>query len=71
MDEPITATDANRYFSALIRDVQEGKSYIVTSHGRPVARIVPVNERDPLSAEEARKRLFERTARKPVVDVGA
>ncbi len=54
MDEPISATDANRYFSALIRGVQVGQSYVVTSHGRPVARIVPIDEPDPSWTESGR-----------------
>lgn len=44
MDKAITAADANRKFSQVLREVREGSSYIVTSHGRPVARISPVEE---------------------------
>ncbi len=42
--EEISATEANRSFSALLRAVGEGRSYIVTSHGRPVALISPPPE---------------------------
>ena len=38
----LPAADANREFSKLLRAVREGDSYTVTSHGKPVARIVPV-----------------------------
>ncbi len=41
MDKSISAADANRMFSRLLREVRNGKSYVVTSHGKPVARIVP------------------------------
>ncbi|MFZ4406581.1 MAG: type II toxin-antitoxin system Phd/YefM family antitoxin [Paracraurococcus sp.] len=41
MDQPISAAEANRSFSRLLREVREGQSFVVTSHGRPVARIVP------------------------------
>lgn len=43
MDEHVTAADANRSFSRILRGVQDGNSYVVTSHGRPVARIVPID----------------------------
>lgn len=42
MEKAISAADANRKFSQLLREVREGRSYVVTSHGRPVARIAPV-----------------------------
>lgn len=41
MDRKISAANANRQFSRLLREVREGASYTVTSHGHPVARIVP------------------------------
>jgi len=44
MDEVVTAAEANRHFSRLLRSVQAGRSVTVTSHGRPVARIVPCAE---------------------------
>jgi prevent-host-death family protein len=44
MEKPISAAEANRNFSKLLREVQNGRSYVVTSHGRPVARIAPVTE---------------------------
>jgi len=44
MDKAISAADANRKFSQLLREVRDGQTYIVTSHGRPVARISPVAE---------------------------
>jgi len=44
MEKAISAADANRKFSQVLREVREGRSYVVTSHGRPVARISPVTE---------------------------
>jgi prevent-host-death family protein len=43
MDKSISAAEANRKFSEVLRGVREGRSYVVTSHGRPVARIAPVD----------------------------
>jgi prevent-host-death family protein len=42
MEKQISAAEANRKFSEVLRGVREGKSYVVTSHGRPVARIEPI-----------------------------
>src|SRR5690606_18296269 len=40
----ISAAEANRQFSQMLRGVrEEGATYVVTAHGRPVARIVPVD----------------------------
>lgn len=45
MNQPISAAEANRHFSQILRRVREdGVSYVVTSHGKPVARVVPYVE---------------------------
>lgn len=41
MNASITATEANRQFSAILRGVAQGKTFVVTSHGRPIAQIGP------------------------------
>ncbi|MHB8530334.1 MAG: type II toxin-antitoxin system Phd/YefM family antitoxin [Caulobacteraceae bacterium] len=43
MDHAISASEANQRFSKMLRDVQRGDSYVVTSRGRPVARIIPID----------------------------
>jgi prevent-host-death family protein len=43
MERAITASEANQHFSELLRDVSEGKSFTVTSRGRPVARLLPID----------------------------
>ena len=49
MADPISAAEANRQFSRLLRSVrEEGASYIVTSHGKAVAKIVPVDGDDEM-----------------------
>ena len=51
MDEPISAADANRRFSQLLRGVREDHAtYVVTSHGKPVAKITPVDAGSGISA---------------------
>lgn len=70
MDDAISAADANRSFSSLLRRVREGRSVVVTSHGKPIARIVPLGERDDRAAEGARAALLARLGAEPVVNVG-
>lgn len=55
----ISASDANRHFSTLLREVAEGQTFTVLSRGRPVATIAPVTESTPERAA-ARRGLFER-----------
>jgi prevent-host-death family protein len=69
MDATVSAADANRRFSELLRAVRKGKTVVVTSHGKPVARIVPMTEEER-SVRGARAALFERLRNQPVVDVG-
>lgn len=37
----VTATEANRNFSKLLRDVDKGKRVKITSHGRDIAELSP------------------------------
>ena len=46
MDRAVSASDANQRFSELLREVQEGENFIVTSRGRPVAKITPIDDLD-------------------------
>jgi prevent-host-death family protein len=68
MEKAVSAADANRNFSKLLRAVREGHSYVVTSHGKAVAKIVPV-ERDDV-ARGARVALLKRLRSQPVVTIG-
>jgi len=64
MDRAVSAADANRNFSRLLHSVSKGHSYVVTSHGKPVAKIVPVGERDA-GATGARTALLARLRSQP------
>ncbi len=59
MDKAVSAADANRRFSELLQAVKKGRSVIVTSHGKPVAKIVPFVE-DNIAAEGAHSTLLAR-----------
>ena len=68
MDRSVSASEANRQFSRILREVSEGESFTVTSHGRPVARIVPADAVPDRAA--ARKRLFDRLQSQPAMNLG-
>jgi prevent-host-death family protein len=67
MEKAVSAAEANRKFSELLRGVREGKTYIVTSHGRPVARITPVEEQHRSKAKAA---LLKRLRSQKAIDIG-
>lgn len=71
MEKAISAADANRKFSQLLREVKEGRSFVVTSHGRPVARIAPVESKEGrIGNLQAWKALMERLRNQPVTNIG-
>ena len=53
----ISATEANRSFSKLLKLVEQGKHVIVTSHGRKVASISPLENEQ--AAREKRHKMLE------------
>jgi prevent-host-death family protein len=61
MEKTISAAEANRHFSQLLRSVREGDSFLVTAHGRPVAKIVPFDNDTTVR---------ERLRSQPTVDIG-
>ena len=67
--EAVSAADANRNFSEILRGVREGRSFVVTSHGKPVAKIIPFDS-DAKVTSAARRALLSHLASTPVVDVG-
>ncbi|HEU0018204.1 MAG TPA: type II toxin-antitoxin system prevent-host-death family antitoxin [Methyloceanibacter sp.] len=66
MEEAISAADANRKFSRLLRGVREGRSYVVTSHGKPVARVIPAGKLES-AAVGAREVLLARLEKQPAI----
>jgi prevent-host-death family protein len=59
MEKTVSAADANRKFSELLRGVSKGLSYVVTSHGKPVAKLIPADS-DTSNAEVAHASLLRR-----------
>jgi prevent-host-death family protein len=69
MTDTVSAAEANRKFSELLRKVRSGRSFVVTSHGKPVARILPAATDDRARAR-ARERLFARLSAQKTTRIG-
>lgn len=69
MEKTVSAAESNRNFSRLLRQVGEGKTYLVTSYGRPIAKIAPVDFNEA-SSKKARASLLKRLRSERVVNIG-
>jgi prevent-host-death family protein len=67
MDRAISASEANQQFSRVLREVADGESYVVTSRGKPVARIVPIEEESKSGKFTA---LVEKWSKEPIRYIG-
>lgn len=67
MEKYVTAAEANRQFSRLLREVREGDTVVITSHGKPVARLSPAPAK---GSEAAKHELLERLRSQPVRNIG-
>lgn len=45
--DTIGAFEAKAHLSSLLERVAQGESFTITRHGKPVARLVPAQQRDP------------------------
>jgi prevent-host-death family protein len=55
----ITAREANHRFAELLSTVEkEGRGFVVTRRGRPVARLVPVEAEETPERKAAQERLL-------------
>jgi prevent-host-death family protein len=64
MEKRVSAADARRGFSELLRGVRMGRSYVITSHGRVVAKLIPADT-DVRHATAARAALLARLRSQP------
>ena len=60
----VSAADANRHFSRILRDVRSGEIVTVTSRGIDVAMIVPIGEVASVAGERAKADLLARLRRR-------
>jgi prevent-host-death family protein len=54
-DLTVPATEANRSFSKLLRAAREGRRVTITSHGQPVAELIPAGDSVRQASEAARR----------------
>jgi prevent-host-death family protein len=64
MSAVVSASEANRSFSSLLRQVARGQRFTVLSHGRPVATIAPAESASG-SRAALRRALLARLAQQP------
>jgi prevent-host-death family protein len=64
----VSAAEANRHFSKILRAVRAGDTVLVTSRGEPIARIVPA-EGDTPDRTKALERLFARLDGQPALNL--
>jgi prevent-host-death family protein len=57
--ETVDAVEAQTQFAALLERVERGETLTITRHGKPVAKLVRVEQRDPVEIEAAIKRIKE------------
>jgi prevent-host-death family protein len=71
MVRTVTVTQAHQNLSRLLRDVSSGQEVVVTSRGKPVARLVQIDA--PEGAERSRRfdQALEQLDRLPPVTIGA
>lgn len=68
MNKIITASEANREFSKVLREVGGGTSFTITVHGKPMADLVPRVDTEKM--EKAKQRLLKRLRRQKPMNSG-
>lgn len=53
MAKTVGAFEAKTHFSALLEEIEQGNEITITKHGRPVAKLVPVGDRQRMTPREA------------------
>lgn len=65
----ISAAEANRQFSQVLREVREGETFLVTSRGTPVATLLPASG-EMRARVRAKEALLARLRARPADDAG-
>jgi prevent-host-death family protein len=63
----VSAYEAKTHLPRLIRAVEQGETIVITRHGKPVAKLVPVDARDRGDVGEVIERMRRARARRPRV----
>lgn len=69
MAETITAAEANRKFSEVLRKVRDGQTMVITVHGQPAAKLVAFSG-EIGAADDAHRALVTRLSGQPAVNAG-
>jgi prevent-host-death family protein len=69
MQKMVSVTEANRRFSQLLQDVRRGRSYMVTSHGKPVAELLPIKRKENID-QSLREALLSRLRNQQATKAG-
>lgn len=57
--QQIGAFEAKTHFSQIIEKVQHGADFVITKHGKPVAKIIPFEQEQEMTRMEAIEKLME------------
>jgi prevent-host-death family protein len=53
VNQQIGAFEAKTHFSQIISEVERGSDYVITKRGKPVAKIIPIEQEPEMTREEA------------------
>jgi len=53
LNQQIGAFEAKTHFSQIINEVERGADYVVTRRGKPVAKIIPFEQKQEMTFQEA------------------
>jgi len=70
MNRIVTAAEANRDFSKLLKRVKEGDTVVITNHGTTIATLAPADADDLAARQKALDALVERLQNQPVKNIG-
>jgi prevent-host-death family protein len=72
MTKTISLREANQSFSRCVREVEAGEEFVITRHGRAVARLSPIPGRRVLPPEQqaARERALARMKKGSPLGIG-
>jgi prevent-host-death family protein len=59
LNQQIGAFEAKTHFSQIINEVERGADYVVTRRGKPVAKIIPFEQKPEMTFHEACDKLRE------------
>jgi prevent-host-death family protein len=65
----VSAYEAKTHLPRLIRQVEQGETVIITRHGKPVAKLAPVDDERRADIDEIIERMKRARARRPKVSV--